>query len=164
MVCDARCNKVNWTSNYGNNITANNIIDGVIKLADDDNAASIFSKLNTSVNHNKQQVTLHAWRQHPDLYEKIAYGIYEFGHNLTKTSVRCEHFLPHAVAVEINYNISTYAHFLEHFKGWRQLLQELLGQDYGRLLQARNEKRQHGTSPSTSASETFSITMVRVNR
>jgi hypothetical protein len=80
-------------------------------------------------------VTLQAWRQHPELYEKIAYGIYEFGHNLTKTSVRCEHFLPHAVAVEINYNISTYAHFLEHFKGWRQLLQELLGPDYGRLLQ-----------------------------
>ncbi len=47
--------------NYGNNITANNIVDGVIKLADDNNAASIFSKLNTSVNHNKQQVTLQAW-------------------------------------------------------------------------------------------------------
>ena len=121
--------------NYGNNITATNIIDGVIKLADDNNAASIFSKLNTSINHNKQQVTLQAWRQHPDLYEKIAYGIYEYGHNLTKTSVRCEHFLPHAVALEINYNISTYSHFLEHFKGWRQLLQELLGPDYGRLLQ-----------------------------
>jgi len=80
-------------------------------------------------------VTLQAWRQNPDLYEKIAYGIYEFGHNLTKTSVRCEHFLPHGVAVEINCNISTYSQFLEHFKGWRQLLQELLGPDYGRLLQ-----------------------------
>ena len=121
--------------NYGNNITANNIIDGVIKLADDGDTTSIFSKLNTAVNHNKLQVTLQAWRQHPDLHEKIAYGIYEFGHNLTKTSVRCEHFLPHAVAVAINYTISTYAHFLEHFKGWRQLLHELLGPDYGRLLQ-----------------------------
>jgi hypothetical protein len=119
---------------YGNNITAANIIDGVVKLADDGNTASIFSKLNTAVTHNKLQVTLQAWRQHPDLHEKIAYGIYEFGHNLTKSSVRCEHFLPHGVAVEINYNITTYAHFLEHFKGWRQLLQELLGPDYGRLL------------------------------
>ena len=120
---------------YGNNITAANIIDGVIKLADDGTTASIFSKLNTAVNHNKLQVTLQAWRQHPELHEKIAYGIYEFGHNLTKTSVRCEHFLPHGVAVDINYTISTYAHFLEHFKGWRQLLHELLGPDYGRLLQ-----------------------------
>ena len=120
---------------YGNNITAANIIDGVVKLADDGNTASIFSKLNTAVHHNKLQVTLQAWRQHPDLHEKVAYGIYEFGHNLTKSSVRCEHFLPHGVAVEINYNITTYAHFLEHFKGWRQLLQELLGPDYGRLLQ-----------------------------
>jgi hypothetical protein len=102
---------------YDNNFTADNIIDGVIKLADDDSTASIFSKINTAVNHNKLHVTLQAWRQHPDLYEKIAYGIYEFGHNLTKTSVRCEHFLPHGVSVEINYNISTYSHFLEHFKG-----------------------------------------------
>jgi hypothetical protein len=70
-----------------------------------------------------------------DLYEKIAYGIYEFGHNLTKSNVRCEHFLSHGVAVEINCNITTYAHFLEHFKDWRQLLHELLGPDYGRLLQ-----------------------------
>jgi len=120
--------------NYGNNITSANIIDGIIKLADDGDAASIFSKLNTAVNHNKLQVTLQAWRQHPDLYEKIAYGIYEFGHNLTKSSVRCEHFLTHGVAVEVNYNITTYVQFLEHFKGWRQLLQELLGSDYGRLL------------------------------
>ena len=66
---------------------------------------------------------------------QIAYGVYEFGHNLTKTNISYEHFLPHAVAVDINYNISTYSHFLEHFKGWRQLLQELLGSDYGRLLQ-----------------------------
>ena len=102
---------------YGNNITAANIIDGVIKLADDGNTASIFCKLNTAVNHNKLQVPLQVWRQHPDLYEKITYGIYEFGHNLTKTSVRCEHFLSHGVAVEINYTISTYVHFLGHFKG-----------------------------------------------
>ena len=87
-----------------------------------------------AVDHNKLQVTLQAWLQHPDLHEKIAYGIYEFGHNLTKTSVRCEHFLPHGVAVEINYSISTYSHFLEHFKGWRQLLQELLGPDYGKCM------------------------------
>jgi hypothetical protein len=46
---------------FGNNITAANIIDGVIKLADDGNADSIFSKLNTAVNHNKLQVTLQAW-------------------------------------------------------------------------------------------------------
>jgi hypothetical protein len=120
---------------YGNTITAANIIDGVIKLADDNNATSIFSKLNTAVNHNKIQVALQAWWQHTDLHEKIAYGVYEFGHNLTKNSVRCEHFLPLAVATEINYNITTYLHFVEHFKGWRILLHELLGPRFGKLLQ-----------------------------
>ena len=49
-------------ASYGNNFTAANIIDGVIKLADDGNTASNFSKLNTAVNHNKQMVTLQAWR------------------------------------------------------------------------------------------------------
>jgi hypothetical protein len=120
---------------YGNTITATNIIDGVIKLADDNSAQSIFSKLNTAVNHNKLQVALQAWWQHTELHEKIAYGVYEFGHNLTKHSVRCEHFLPLAVATEINYNITTYLHFVEHFKGWRILLHELLGQKFGKLFQ-----------------------------
>jgi hypothetical protein len=120
---------------YGNTITAANIIDGVIKLADDNSATSIFSKLNTAVNHNKLQVALQAWWQHTELHEKIAYGVYEFGHNLTKHSVRCEHFLPFAVATEINYNITTYLHFVEHFKGWRILLHELLGPRFGKLLQ-----------------------------
>ena len=120
---------------YGNTITAANIIDGVIKLADDNNATSIFSKLNTAVNHNKLQIALQAWWQHTDLHEKIAYGVYEFGHNLTKNSVRCEHFLPLTVATEINYNITTYLHFVEHFKGWRILLHELLGPKFGKLLQ-----------------------------
>ena len=109
---------------YGNTITAANIIDGVIKLADDNSATSIFSKLNTAVNHNMLQVALN-----------LAYGVYEFGHNLTKHSVRCEHFLPLAVATEINYNITTYLHFVEHFKGWRILLHELLGPRFGKLLQ-----------------------------
>ena len=58
---------------YGNTITAANIIDGVIKLADDNSATSIFSKLNTAVNHNKLQVALQAWWQHTELHEKIAY-------------------------------------------------------------------------------------------
>ena len=49
-------------ASYGNNFTAANIIDGVIKLADDGNTASNFSKLNTAVNHNKLLVTLQAWR------------------------------------------------------------------------------------------------------
>jgi hypothetical protein len=84
--------KTSGHGSYGNTITAANIIDGVIKLADDNNATSIFSKLNTAVNHNKLQVALQAWWQHTDLHEKIAYGVYEFGHNLTKHSVRCEHF------------------------------------------------------------------------
>ena len=127
--------KTSGHGNYGNTITAANIIDGVIKLADDDSATSIFSKLNTAVNHNKLQVALQAWWQHTELHEKIAFGIYEFGHNLTKNSVRCEHFLPLAVATEINYNITTYLHFVEHFKGWRILLHELLGPGFGKLFQ-----------------------------
>ncbi len=81
-------------------------------------------------------MTLQAWRQHPDLHERVAYGIYEFGHNLTKSSVRCEHFLPHAVAVEINYNITTYAHFLEHFYG--RLLQEFLTEMYDQQIGERS--------------------------
>ena len=67
---------------YGNTITTANIIDGVIKLADDNNATSIFSKLNTAVNHNKLQVALQAWWQHTDLHEiispKIASGANTF--------------------------------------------------------------------------------------
>ena len=127
--------KTSGHGTYGNTITAANVIDGVIKLADDNSASSIFSKLNTAVNHNKLQVALQAWWQHTDLHEKIAFGVYEFGHNLTKHSVRCEHFLPLAVATEINYNITTYLHFVEHFKGWRILLHELLGSRFGKLLQ-----------------------------
>lgn len=80
---------------YGNNITAVNIIDGVIKLADDGNSSSMFSKLNTAVNHNKLQVALQAWRQYPELHEKIAFGLYEFRPNFSKSSARCEHFLSH---------------------------------------------------------------------
>ena len=76
--------KTSGHGSYGNTITAANIIDGVIKLADDDSATSIFSKLNTAINHNKLQVALQAWWQHTELHEKIAYGVYEFGHNLTK--------------------------------------------------------------------------------
>ena len=127
--------KTSGHGSYGNTITAANIIDGVIKLADDNSASSIFSKLNTAVNHNKLQVALQAWWQHTNLHEKIAYGVFEFGHNLTKHSVRCEHFLPLAVATEINYNITTYSHFVEHFKGWRILLHKLLGPRFGKLLQ-----------------------------
>jgi hypothetical protein len=106
---------------------------GVIKLADDNSATSIFSKLNTAVNHNKLQVALQAWWQHTELHEKIAYGIYEFGHNLIKTSVRCEHFLPLAVATEINLNITTYL-------GWRLLLRELLRPSYGKLFKSSSPK------------------------
>jgi len=117
--------KTSGHGSYRNTITAANIIDGVIKLADDNNATSIFSKLKSAVNHNKLQVALQAGWQHIDLHEKIAYDVYEFGHNLTKNSVRSEHFLPITVATEINYNITTYLHFVEHFKGWRILLHEL---------------------------------------
>lgn len=77
---------------FGNNITVKNIIDGIIKLSDDDQAGSMFNKLNISVNHNKLQVDQQAWRQHPELFEGIAYHIYEYGHNISRTSIRCEHF------------------------------------------------------------------------
>ena len=40
-----------------------------------------------------------------------------------------------AVATEINYNITTYLQFVEHFKGWKILLHELLGPRFGKLLQ-----------------------------
>jgi len=93
------------------------------------------NRLNTAVNHNKSQVNQQAWRQHPTLYENIAYGIYDFGHNMSKNSIRCEHFLQSTVALEINYSITTYSKFCEHFKGWRQLIQEHLGQRFGDLLQ-----------------------------
>jgi len=122
--------KTSGHGSYRNTITAANIIDGVIKLVDVNNATSIFSKLNIAVNHNKLQVARLAWWQHTDLHEKIAYGVYEFGHNLIKNSVRSEHFLPITVATEINYNITTYLHFMEHFKGSRILLQQFLTEMY----------------------------------
>lgn len=120
---------------YGNNITVKNIIDGVIKLADEEREGTLVSCLNTSVNHNKLQVEQQAWRQHPELHEGIAYGVYEYGHNLTKTSIRCEHFLPYTVAVATNYNITTFPEFMESFRGMMQLYQELLGAEWGDQFQ-----------------------------
>jgi hypothetical protein len=52
--------KTSGHGSYGNTITAANIIEGVIKLADDNSATLIFSKQNTAVNHNKRQVALQA--------------------------------------------------------------------------------------------------------
>ena len=122
---------------FGNNFTAKNIIQGLLKYDSSSNEPTTLSaRLQSSLNHAKTLVTQQAWYMHEELHKKIALCEYEQGFNSSVHSIHCAHFLPAKIAAETNYEIDSWSRWLASLEGMKLLFQELLGPQYGVTIQA----------------------------
>jgi hypothetical protein len=131
---------------FGNNYTAANILQGMIKYdSATTEATTLCDRLHARVNHNKIAVLRQAWYKHEALHSKIVLCEFEQGYATSAHSIHCAHLLPEKVAAEDNYDILNWKKWLLHMEGWKQLFQELLGQPYGdtlqRIISEATEKR-----------------------
>ncbi len=121
---------------FGNNYTAANILQGMIKYDSATiEAVTLCERLHARVNHNKVAVLKQAWYKHEVLHSKVVLCEFEQGYATSAHSIHCAHLLPETVAAEDNYDILNWKKWLLHMEGWKQLFQELLGQPYGDTLQ-----------------------------
>ena len=131
---------------FGNNYTAANILQGMIKYdSATTEATTLCERLHARVNHNKIAVLRQAWYKHESLHSRIVLCEFEQGYATSTHSIHCAHLLPETVAAEDNYDILNWKKWMLHMEGWKQLFQELLGQPYGdtmqRIISEATEKR-----------------------
>jgi hypothetical protein len=118
---------------YGHTIKPEHIISGMVTQRTDDTSFQS-GNINLPTNHNKIDVIKQAWYQHPTLHANIALFKFDMGHSMGKDSIHGVHLMQHDEACKINYTMSTWHHWVLHWKGWKQLVHELLGSDYGAVV------------------------------